>query len=326
VPEALRIGIHIADGVQVAHAEQAIHRDLKPENVFILPDNVAKVLDFGIAKFLDHGSLTTQKDHIHGTMLYMSPEHLQGKAVTPRSDVYALGTILYEAMAGRPPALLGMTEITMNAVAWAQINRMPPPLNELNDTVPSHVARIVQRMIAKDPADRFASMQEVSTALRSAAERIASEGGASGMRRLWERTEHVTKANALVNPHTAITKEALPSEEQPTTRIASEELDGTGSPDPATRAFEPAELLARALEPRPDESAGPSGSSASGIPSPHTVSGVSTAVQVPTPRDYARSPSGHTRVWSVAWSLGLRVSHPVRRIPRPVRRRERNLI
>jgi serine/threonine protein kinase len=186
VAEALAVGAHIADGVQAAHIENAIHRDLKPENVFILEGNFAKVLDFGIAKFLG-GAKTTQRDLLHGTMPYMSPEHLQGLGVTARSDIFALGAVLYEALGGRPPCLVGMQEPTMHSLAWAQINRMPPPLDELTKTVPRHVARLVQRMIAKDPVDRFATMYEVAEVLRAGLRRMEAETGEiEASRELWK--------------------------------------------------------------------------------------------------------------------------------------------
>lgn len=175
VPEVLRLGAQIADGVQAAHEMNAIHRDLKPENVFVQQGNAIKVLDFGIAKLLGASSQTTQKDLLHGTMLYMSPEHLQGLGVTPRSDIYALGTILYEALAGGPPCLLGVTDPTIRELAWIQISRVPTPLDQLVSGVPHYVARGIQRMLAKAPADRYASMAEVAELFRSYLLRLEAE-------------------------------------------------------------------------------------------------------------------------------------------------------
>ncbi|HVU01233.1 MAG TPA: protein kinase [Polyangiaceae bacterium] len=206
VSEALAVGAAVASGVEAAHAEKTVHRDLKPENVFILEGNVAKVLDFGIAKFLGQDAKTTQKDLLHGTLPYMSPEHLQGLRVTAQSDIFALGAMLYEMLAGRAPCLLGIEEPTMNAIAWAQINRRPPPLPELAPSVPRHVDRIVQRMIAKSPADRFATMQEVADALRAAGDRIATETGESVVpqRPLWVRSKPVAETSG--RPSTWTTK------------------------------------------------------------------------------------------------------------------------
>jgi serine/threonine protein kinase len=187
VAEVLRIGAQIADGVHAAHERNAIHRDLKPENVFVQAGNAIKVLDFGIAKLLGESNQTTQKDLLHGTMLYMSPEHLQGLGVTARSDIYALGTILYEAVAGGPPCLLGVEEPTIRELAWIQIARVPKPLDELVPGVPHFVARGIQRMLAKDPEDRFATMSEVAALLRANLARLEAEshGALTQGRELW---------------------------------------------------------------------------------------------------------------------------------------------
>jgi serine/threonine protein kinase len=208
VAETLLLGACVADGVQAAHVDQVIHRDLKPENIFVQADNSVKVLDFGIAKFLGEGAMTTRQDLLHGTMPYMSPEHLQGKAVTPRSDIFALGAILYELLAGTPPCLIGLAERTMNAVALAQIRQIPPPLDKLNPAVPGHVASLIQRMIAKNPVERFASMQEVSDALRAGAARAKNETkNTVPVRELWKKS--VVAAGdvpSVRSPHTSTTR------------------------------------------------------------------------------------------------------------------------
>lgn len=177
VLEALLICAQVADGVEVAHGQQVIHRDLKPENIFVLQDNAVKVLDFGIAKFLALSGITTQQDMLQGTMWYISPEHLQGVGVTARSDIYALGSILYEAIAGTPPCLMNLQEITTQSVAWSQISRMPPQLDTLMPAVPEYVGSLIQRMLLKDWTKRQTSMAEVSEALRDACNRLVSESG-----------------------------------------------------------------------------------------------------------------------------------------------------
>ncbi|HYQ04115.1 MAG TPA: protein kinase [Polyangiaceae bacterium] len=200
VVEALSLGAQIADGVQAAHEQNTIHRDLKPENVFIGEGNALKVLDFGIAKFLGSGAATTQRDLLHGTILYMSPEHMQGLRVTVRSDIYALGTTLYEALAGCPPCLVGMEEPTLESVTFAQINRMPLTLDVLTGTVPRFIARTIQRMIAKAPADRFATMAEVSQVLRANLERYAKEVpiASATPRKLWQGTHSISPTSGAI--------------------------------------------------------------------------------------------------------------------------------
>ena len=188
VYEALSLGAQIADGVEIAHRQQVIHRDLKPENIFIVNDNAVKVLDFGIAKFLTLTGITTQRDTLQGTMWYISPEHVQGVGVTARSAVYALGSILYEAISGTPPCLMGLQEITTQSVAWSQISRMPPQLDVLMPGVPPVVARLVQRMLLKEADKRYGSMAEVAELLRNAGKQLTEGVGSSRivLRELWQ--------------------------------------------------------------------------------------------------------------------------------------------
>ncbi len=187
VYESLCIGAPLADGVQRAQHQHVIHRDLKPENVFIVSGNTVKVLDFGIAKFLTLTGITTQRDTLQGTLWYISPEHIQGYGVTARSDIYALGSMLYEAISGTPPCLVGLHEVTTQSLAWSQISRVPPQLDEFAPDVPPHVGRLIQRMLVKDPSERPSSMAEVSEALRAACMRIQSESVAApaALRQLW---------------------------------------------------------------------------------------------------------------------------------------------
>ncbi len=168
VPEALLVGAQICDAVEAAHRLGVIHRDLKPENIFIEAGNHANVLDFGIAKFRGAGFATTAKHRWHGTALYMSPEHLQGKGVSERSDIYALGTMLYESLSGGHPCLNGIESPSIQDIAWIQISHVPPLLTQVVPTIPDYVARIVQRAIAKLPEHRYGSMLELGVALRDA--------------------------------------------------------------------------------------------------------------------------------------------------------------
>jgi eukaryotic-like serine/threonine-protein kinase len=187
VPEAFHVGIQIAEAVQVAHRQNAIHRDLKPENVFVLCGNIAKVLDFGIAKLLGANTMTTQPNLIRGTPQYMSPEHMEGRPVTAQSDIYALGSVLYELLAATPPALIGLQEITSYAIGYSQIHRMPPWLDEVASGVPRYVARAIQRMLAKNPSERQMSMVDVAQELRTLQARYVSESHtiAEPLRELW---------------------------------------------------------------------------------------------------------------------------------------------
>src|SRR5690242_11803538 len=101
IPEALHYASEIADGVDAVHEVNVIHRDLKPENVFVTSDNVIKVLDLGTGKFTGYGLNSTDRMRVVGTTAYMSPEQIKGLRVDARADVYALGLIVYEMIAGR---------------------------------------------------------------------------------------------------------------------------------------------------------------------------------------------------------------------------------
>lgn len=173
--DTLSLFAKIADGVEAAHAFGAIHRDLKPENIIVHGDFEPKVLDFGIAKVVDAAGFTTEKDVIHGTVLYMAPEQLQGERATARSDVYALGLILFETLYGRHPLLLKNQRPTVHELTWMQLSVKPPRLDELDGSIPRDVARLVERMVLKVPAHRVATMSECGQVIRECMARMASE-------------------------------------------------------------------------------------------------------------------------------------------------------
>lgn len=169
VTEALLIVRQIAAGVGAAHRLNVIHRDIKPENVFILPpDNQVKVLDFGIAKFLGQGLETTNKFRVHGTPLYMSPEHLQNSNITNRSDIYELGGVAFELMTGKIPCLVDLDNPNFQQMAYVQIMKATPPVSRLIRDVGPRTEQLIKRATAKDPSQRFASMQDVIDAIDEA--------------------------------------------------------------------------------------------------------------------------------------------------------------
>lgn len=175
VEEVLFLAAQIADAAAAAHDHKAIHRDLKPDNVFITEANKVKVVDFGIAKLVDHAAWTTQKNIVLGTMLYMSPEQVQGLNLTPQSDIYALGLIMYTALFGRHPCMIGIEAATFAELTRIQVTRNPPALDELDPRIPSYVARLVGRAISKRPEDRPATMREFAAAIRASLERWVAE-------------------------------------------------------------------------------------------------------------------------------------------------------
>jgi serine/threonine-protein kinase len=168
VGRAAYVGVQIAAALNAAHAREIIHRDLKPENVFLIregtrPDHV-KVVDFGISKFTrkDHVDRQTQAGVILGTPDYMAPEQVLDVAnVDARTDIYALGTILYTALAGRPP----FDGQPFPHILHVIVADPPPALGSLRPEVPAEFVAVIARAMAKDREHRYATMSELAAAL-----------------------------------------------------------------------------------------------------------------------------------------------------------------
>ncbi|MFF0991048.1 protein kinase domain-containing protein [Kocuria nitroreducens] len=146
-----------ARALAAAHAQGLVHRDVKPGNLIITPDNRVKVTDFGIARLADQVPLTAT-GQVMGTAQYLAPEQATGQTATGSSDIYSLGIIGYECLAGRRP-FTGESQI---AIALAQVNDPPPPLK---DSVPETVRALLMSMLAKDPTDRPATAGALATAV-----------------------------------------------------------------------------------------------------------------------------------------------------------------
>ena len=157
--KTLDIVAQTASALQAAHAAGLVHRDIKPGNLLITPDGRVKITDFGIARIADQVPLTAT-GQVMGTVQYLSPEQASGHAASPATDVYSLGIVAYECLAGKRP-FTGESQV---AIAMAQINEQPPPLP---DSVPVPVRNLVMAMIAKKPADRPSSAATVSRAAQA---------------------------------------------------------------------------------------------------------------------------------------------------------------
>jgi len=156
-PRVLDILAQTAAGLGVAHGAGVVHRDVKPANLIIRPDRTVKITDFGISRATDHVPLTGT-GMVIGTAQYLSPEQAMGRPVTAASDVYALGVVGYEALAGRRP-FEGESSV---AIALAHVNQEPPPLP---DDVPGEVRELIRRSLSKDPEQRYQDGAAFSAAI-----------------------------------------------------------------------------------------------------------------------------------------------------------------
>ena len=150
VEDALRITRQLAEGLGAAHAKGVIHRDLKPSNVLLDGEGNAYISDFGVARSLATSGMT-QSGTVVGTPDYLSPEQARGEPVDARSDLYALGLILYEMLAGKPPFAGG----TVSEILAQRMMRTPAPVTGMRPEVPAWVARLVDRLLRPQPAHRL---------------------------------------------------------------------------------------------------------------------------------------------------------------------------
>src|ERR1700746_3240366 len=150
----------VCKGLQAAHQRGLIHRDLKPSNIFVMDDDSAKIIDFGVVHLAGSKSVTGQK----GTFQYMSPEQAMMKEITPASDLFSMGIILYEALTGRKPFARNTVQDTMEAV----LKFVPPPVSELNPNVNMSLSRVVHKCLAKQPIHRFSSARDLAETLQKA--------------------------------------------------------------------------------------------------------------------------------------------------------------
>jgi serine/threonine-protein kinase len=147
-------------GLQAAHERGLIHRDLKPSNIFVMEDDSVKIIDFGVAHMSDAHTTRAQK----GTLLYMSPEQIELKPLSPASDIFSLSVVCYEAMTGRNPFQRARADEVVDAI----LRQIPPLAAELNSTISQPVSRVLHKAMAKQSWHRFASARDFGDTLNKA--------------------------------------------------------------------------------------------------------------------------------------------------------------
>jgi serine/threonine protein kinase/tetratricopeptide (TPR) repeat protein len=186
------IAIPLADALSSAHERGIVHRDLKPANVMVTGENRVKVLDFGLAKLVedpdadtgDHAvtALPTQATEltaegmVMGTAPYMSPEQVEGRALDHRTDIFSLGIVLYEMATGKRP----FAGDTSAALVSSILRDSPPTVTEINESLPRHLARIIQHCLEKDPEARYQSAKDVRNELKSLRREVDSGVATTG--------------------------------------------------------------------------------------------------------------------------------------------------
>ncbi len=176
--ETVEIAIQITSALESAHAVGIIHRDIKPANIMIRKDGIVKVLDFGLAKLTlasaDSGDFDTREqtapNRVMGTINYMSPEQALGEKVDARTDIFSLGVVLFEMLSGIQP-FKGTSDA---AIYNATINKIPPPLSELNSEITPELSRIVEKAMAKDSEKRYQNASQMRFDLQQRKENSAS--------------------------------------------------------------------------------------------------------------------------------------------------------
>ena len=154
-----KLAVKMCEPLAFAHRAEVVHRDIKPDNIMVTKSGGVKIADFGLSR-KGGGSGMTHVGQVMGTPYYMPPEQIRGAATDGRSDIYSLGITFYEMLSGAPPFQEG-------AIAYMHIHEEPPRISLKNPEVSKELEAIVLKCIAKEPADRYQTVEELLEALRS---------------------------------------------------------------------------------------------------------------------------------------------------------------
>jgi hypothetical protein len=168
--EKLGLMVQVCDGLHYAHENGVIHRDVKPGNIFVLRNGRVKILDFGLARIMEADSGLTRSGLILGTLRYVSPEQARGKA-DRRSDIFSAGAVFYELLSGRP----AFDRDSVMEVLEQLRSEDPPPLTEVDPSIPTELAAIIERALRKDPAQRFPDLDQMRLQIEGIRQRLTEE-------------------------------------------------------------------------------------------------------------------------------------------------------
>ncbi|MHC5039527.1 MAG: protein kinase domain-containing protein [Planctomycetota bacterium] len=180
--ETLRISFDVLTGLSAAHQAGVIHRDLKPGNIMVRKSGRAKITDFGLGLFFG-GTRFTASGEVFGTPAYMSPEQAQGSNVDARSDLYAAGILIYEMLTGRPPFQADHPLVLMRKI----VEEQPPPLRDFRSGIPDDLETLVAQAMAKDPAERFSSAEDMAKGLKAVELPTESVSDPTGIQEIIDR-------------------------------------------------------------------------------------------------------------------------------------------
>ena len=173
ISRALDLIIQVCNGIGYAHRANLVHCDVKPQNVIVTVDERVKVADFGIARAISTATQVQQVSQVWGTPQYFSPEQAAGDAPTPASDVYAIGIILFEMLTGQLP----FAAESHTAMALKHLHTPPPLVTEFNPAIPSQLAQIINKLLAKEPAGRYRTAGQLGRILSTYRQRSQEETG-----------------------------------------------------------------------------------------------------------------------------------------------------
>jgi len=169
IDEALKIGIQVAEGLQEAHENGIVHRDIKPANITLTIKGQAKIMDFGLVK-LSWGVDLTKTATIMGTVAYMSPEQARGGKVDHRTDIWSLGTLLYEVLTGERPFKISHNQ----AVLYAILNEDPIPITKIRKNIPRELEKTVRKALKKNPNNRYSDIEVMLEDLKAVGKKPVS--------------------------------------------------------------------------------------------------------------------------------------------------------